>query len=183
MCLCAHVHTHTNTLSEDTGWGAVWNCYVAAAYELTQMVSPSATKLTHLSHWVSNCLCALQCQCVVAYVCGHVRECVGVSAWCWENCLAPLHFHRRLPLRSLPVPVKLLYSDPHNLDYWIVINANTKWHLSGAKDGNWSCGIPTKAGLIAEKIVRVDGWEIESMRNRMRTKDKASFHHHITSHQ
>ena len=99
-----HTHTHTHTYSESTVWGAVWNCYVAAAYELTQMVSPSATLQTHLSHWVSVCVCARQCQCAVAYVCAHAR----VFVWGWENCLTPLHLCvGSFSKGRLPAPVSI----------------------------------------------------------------------------
>ena len=72
-------HTHTQAHSEDTRRGAVLDCYEATAYDLTQMASPSATMPTHLSHWVSVCVHALQCKCLVAYVHGHTSECVDGS--------------------------------------------------------------------------------------------------------
>lgn len=94
ICLCALGHAQ----SEGTGWGAVWNCYVVAAYELTQMVSPSATLLTHLRHWVRVRVCVLQ-RWLAAYTA--LSE---ASAWGWEHCLTPLCSQQWLSLKKKNCP-------------------------------------------------------------------------------
>lgn len=169
ICLCAHGHAQ----SEGTGWGAVWNCYAVAAYELTQMVSPSATVVTHLHHWARE----RRCLCVSALASNiHVY---------WQSLTMGLRtLSHTFLLPSIAISekksgiFKLLWLEllPRLLNHTIV-----SW-TSPAKDGNWSCGLLTKAGLIAKKILRQIKTVVNAnQRNGIETKHSGSFHHHFIS--
>lgn len=156
MPSCACVHTDARTHSEGTGWGAVWSCEVAAAYELTQMVSPSATPQS-LGQRVYLCFTVSM----------RGRICMQSRA--------------SDPQREAEITVSHL-SSPIVGPGW---EASLSNFCQPLRDGIWSCGLLTEAGLIAEKIARLDGrgeW-LGRMSTGWRTKDKASFHHLIASHQ
>lgn len=112
----------------------MWNCYVAAAYELTQMVLPSATlQNTPQSLGQRVCLCFTVSMRGCVRMLSRARVCRSLSVKAEKTVSHLSTLISGLSLRRLPALVKLLYSGRH-LDYRITIKENTKRRLSAAKE-------------------------------------------------